>query len=321
MIEYNNSANGGTEIMARKLESLLPSHFLDRFQIICGRVSNLDESKIRILWIHDTPYQIDNKHLENNGWKSFHKIVFISHHQMEEYVKEYKIPYSHCTVIKYALDSIDFYPKSKDKISLIYTSTPHRGLEILVDTFEKLCNEYNNIELKVYSSYKIYDRTEQQKNFENSFLFRRMENNSKIKNNGFVSNSELKKSLSSSHIFAYPSTYRETFCLSLLEAMSAGLLCVHPNYGCLPETASNWTIMYNYHENTIDHKKIFYEHLKYSIDNINNLEINKMLRYQKKYINYFYNWEKRIEEWINLLESTYNLSPNKTITGVKFEYQ
>ena len=41
---------------------------------------------------------------------------------------------------------------------------------------------------------------------------------------------ELKKSLASSHIFPYPSTYRETFCLALLEAMSAGLLCVHPNY-------------------------------------------------------------------------------------------
>jgi UDP-glucose:(glucosyl)LPS alpha-1,2-glucosyltransferase len=254
MIEYNQNASGGTELIARKLEQYVPQELLNKFQIICSRVSNLNENKIKLLWIHDTPHQIDNSHLERDGWKKFHKMIFISHHQMEEYVREYQIPYSHCVIMHYALQPIKLQPKPTDKISLIYTSTPHRGLDILVNVFEKLCEEYDNLELKVHSSYNIYAMTERQKNYEETPLYQRLEAHPKIKNIGFISNEELKKSLVSSHIFSYPSTYRETFCLALLEAMSAGLLCVHPNYACLPETASNWTMMYDYHEEKSVHE-------------------------------------------------------------------
>jgi glycosyltransferase involved in cell wall biosynthesis len=192
---------------------------------------------------------------------------------------------------------------------LIYTSTPHRGLDILVNVFEKLCEEYDNLELKVHSSYNIYAREEQQKHYEETLLYQRLEQHSKIKNIGFVSNQELKKSLASSHIFPYPSTYRETFCLALLEAMSAGLLCVHPNYACLPETASNWTMMYDYHEDKSIHEQIFYEHLKKAINIVNAKEVSRKLKYQREYVNYFYNWERRIHEWIELLKSLEHLSP------------
>ena len=309
MIEYNQNANGGTELIARKLEQYISQELLNKFQIICGRVSNLNENKIKLLWIHDTPYQIDNSHLENNGWRKFHKMIFISHHQMEEYVREYQIPYSHCVVMKHALEPIELQEKPTDKISLIYTSTPHRGLDILVNVFEKLCEEYDNLELKVHSSYNIYAMTERQKNYEETLLYQRLESHPKIKNIGFVSNQELKKSLASSHIFPYPSTYRETFCLALLEAMSAGLLCVHPNYACLPETASNWTMMYDYHEDKSVHEQIFYEHLKKAINIVNTKNVSRKLKYQREYVNYFYNWERRTQEWIELLKSLEHLNP------------
>jgi glycosyltransferase involved in cell wall biosynthesis len=309
MIEYNQNANGGTELIAKKLEQYIPQELLSKFQIICGRVSNLNENKIRLLWIHDTPYQIDNEHLKDDGWNKFHKMIFISHHQMEEYVREYSIPYSHCVVMHYALQPVKLQPKPTDKISLIYTSTPHRGLDILVNVFERLCEEYDNLELKVHSSYNIYAMTERQKNYEETSLYQRLEAHSKIQNIGFVSNQELKKSLTSSHIFAYPSTYRETFCLALLEAMSAGLLCVHPNYACLPETASNWTMMYDYHEDKAVHEQIFYEHLKKAINIVNTKNVSRKLKSQREYVNYFYNWEKRTQEWIELLKSLEHLNP------------
>jgi glycosyltransferase involved in cell wall biosynthesis len=312
MIEFDSfskSAMGGTEIIKYGLQNRLPQELLNKFQIICDRIILIDETKIRLFWAHNTPYQLNNSHLERGGWKKFHKMIFISHHQMEEYVREYQIPYSHCVVMHYALQPIKLQPKPTDKISLIYTSTPHRGLDILVNVFEKLCEEYDNLELKVHSSYNIYAREEQQKHYEETLLYQRLEAHPNIKNIGFVSNQELKKSLASSHIFPYPSTYRETFCLALLEAMSAGLLCVHPNYACLPETAANWTMMYDYHEDKSVHEQIFYEHLKKAINIVNTKNVQKKLKYQREYVNYFYNWERRTQEWIELLKSLEHLNP------------
>ena len=317
--DFSKLAMGGTEIIKHGLQNRLPQELLSKFQIICDRIITIDDTKIRLFWAHNTFNQVDYTHLKDDGWKKFHKMIFISHHQMEEFVREYHIPYSHCVIMKHALEPVKSQKKPTNKIFLIYTSIPHRGLDILVNVFEKLCEEYDNIELKVHSSYEIYGLKDNQLKYEKMHLYQRLEEHPNIKNIGYVSNDELKKSLASSHIFSYPSTYRETFCLALLEAMSAGLLCVHPNYACLPETASNWTMMYYYHENKEVHEEIFYEHLKKAIDSVNDRKVQRKLKYQSKYVNHFYNWKTRTQEWIDLLKSLEHLS-SKIPKNISFSY-
>lgn len=324
---FSKSSKGGTEIIKYGLLERLPQELLNKFQIITDRFDDkdLDEKKIRLYWSHLDPEQneqgsswlgIEPKPLANGGWNKFHKIIFISHHQMENWISKYNIPRSHCVVIKYALDPIEVLEKQKNKIVLVHHSNPQRGLSLLVDVFEKLCEEYDNIELKVHSSWSIYEDPKHpflkngsswQKEYEKSDLFQRLEQHPKIHNIGYLPNDELKKSLASSHIFAYPNIMTETFCLSLLEAMSAGCLCVHPNFGCLPETASNWTMMYPYHEKIIPHEERFYQELKKAIEIINTQETQEHLRRQKEYVDYLFNWEKRTQDWIELLQSLENL--------------
>lgn len=335
--EFSKSAKGGTEIIKYGLQKRLPQKLLNEFQIICDSdlhyilsgIKNFDENKKIIYWVHSDPDQneqilnlmkVNPKPLANNGWNNFHKIVFISYYQMEKWVNRYNIPKNHCVVIKHAIKPIEYQEKIKNKIILVYHSNPQRGLSLLVDVFEKLCEEYNNIELKVYSSWTIYndpnhpflkDCFRWQKEYENSDLYQRLEKHSKIHNIGYVSNEKLKKSLASSHIFAYPNIMPETFCLSLLEAMGAGCLCVHPNFGCLPETASNWTMMYDYHEKIAQHKEIFYRKLKNAIEIVNQRETQEHLKKQKEYVDYLFNWNKRTQDWINLLETLKDLPLKK----------
>ena len=310
MIEFNNNANGGTENSARLLQNNIPKNLLNKFQIICDNVNFIDNSKYTILYLNNTPEQIDNrKNLSNENWKNFHKLVFVSHWQMNEYVREYNIPYSHCKVIPLAINPIKKQNKNQNEITLVYYSTPHRGLNLLVSVFEKLCKEYNNLRLKVFSSYEIYGWKDIQKDYEQSQLYKQLNRNPNIDNIGFLPNDKLKREISKAHIFAYPCTWKECGCTSLLEAMSAKLLCVHPSYGPLPEIASNWTMMYDYHENKEVHEEIFYNHLKKAIDSVNDKKVQRKLKYQSKYVNHFYNWETRTQEWIDLLKSLEHLNP------------
>lgn len=330
----------GVGIVYKNLLNRVPKKLLHNFQIIIDHTDHfvpLDNNKIRIYWCHLTPEQneevakivnAETKPLANGGWNNFHKIIFISHHQMENWINKYDIPRSYCSVIKHALNPIESLKKPKDKIVLVHQSSPQRGLSLLVNVFEKLCFEYDNLELKVYSSHKIYDDdnhflktfNEKQKEYEQSDLYQRLEKHPKIYNIGNVSNEELKISLASSHIFAYPNILPETFCLSLLEAMSAGLLCVHPNYGCLSETAANWTMMYDYHEKISQHEERFYQVLKNAIEIVNQKEIQEHLRKQKEYVDYLFNCEKKIQEWINLLESLENLPLKKNKKTISLIY-
>ncbi len=156
--ELNKESNGGTELTTRNLFHRLTRDELDGVQIITARVRELDSERIRIYHLHDLPLDPEAEHLKDPASRDrFHKLVFSSNWQYQQYRDYLGIPYSHQScVIETGVEPIPLVEKPKDKIRLIYTSTPHRGLEILVPVFCALAEKYPNIELDVFSSFGIY---------------------------------------------------------------------------------------------------------------------------------------------------------------------
>jgi len=299
--ELAQNAKGGTELMQEALYKHLPEDLLQHFQIIPSRVREVDDSKIKIYWLHDLPGDPESDHLKAGGWNRFDKLVFVSNWQMQAYQKHYGLPWYKCVVLHNAIEPIPYVEKPKDKIKLIYHTTPHRGLNILVSVFDKLCNEFDNIELDVYSSFKIYGWEQRDEPYQELFDVCRA--HPKINYHGSVPNSEIRTALQQAHIYAYPNIWLETSCISLLEAMSAGLFCIHPNYGALYETAANWTWMYQWQDTPRDHAKIFYELTSNAIRMYNHPDTLKTMQAQKAYIDAFYGWQNRKNQWQNLLVS------------------
>jgi glycosyltransferase involved in cell wall biosynthesis len=155
--------------------------------------------------------------------------------------------------------------------------------------------------LDVYSSFKLYGWEERDKQYEQ--LFDRCKEHPKINYHGTVSNEELREALKAAHIFAYPSIWPETSCICLLEAMSAGLICVHPNFAALPETAANWTYMYQWHEDPSSHAGTFHMIMADAIRSIDDPSIKNKLEFQKSYTDGYYNWEGRKHQWSALIRS------------------
>lgn len=300
------NAQGGTELMKFGLRDRLDPELLKEFQIFTSRVEEeLDETKIRIYWLHDLPGDPASEHLHNGGWKKFHKLVFTSNWQMQAYIKHYQIPWSKCIVLQNAIDPIPEHDKPDDGIiRLGYWSTPHRGLNILLPVFEKLCEKYDNLELDVYSSFKLYGWEDRDEPFKP--LFDQCREHPKINYFGTVDNETLRKGLERIHIHAYPSTWSETSCITLMEAMSAGMVCVHSNLAALYETSANWTVMYQYQEDLSDHASIFYHVLDGAIQTINDPSVRSRVLSQQSYANVFYNWGVRRLQWDAFLRSMLN---------------
>ena len=164
------------------------------------------------------------------------------------------VPYSESVVIKNAIDPIEHHEKPKDKINLIYHTTPHRGLDILYAVYEQLAKNRDDIHLDVYSSFNVYGWP--QRDVEFKPLFDKLEAHPNITYHGAVPNSEVREALKKAHIFAYPCTWVETSCISAIEAMSAGCAVVCPNLGALPETTSNFGIMYPFDEDINEAEKL-----------------------------------------------------------------
>jgi UDP-glucose:(glucosyl)LPS alpha-1,2-glucosyltransferase len=305
--ERSAGSFGGTQVMARGLERRLPADLLARFQIHLTRAAEADPRKIQILWCHICADGPECAELANGGWGKFDRIVFVSNWQAQSFIHRFGIPWSRCVVLQNAIEPIavrpgKFRPIAPDRpIRLVYTSVPDRGLVILYHVFKQISEERDDVELKVFSSFRLYGWPDG--DYEK--LFEALRRIPRVTYYGAVPNQQLRSELARSHVFAYPATSYETSCLCLIEAMSAGLVCVHPNCGALYETAANWTVMYQWQDDPDAHAASLYDALTTVIDALRagDARLLPMLAAQKAYADMFYNWDLRAAQWNAFLRS------------------
>jgi len=319
--ETNENSMGGTERLTMQLADRVNKELLQECQIISSRIrSELREDKIRIFWAHDLPNDPESHFLKDKHMiDSFHIFVFVSNWQMQSYMNAYQLPWSKCVVLLNAIDPIEEHEKPADKINLIYTSTPHRGLNLLAPVFAKLCETHDNIHLNVYSSFELYGWKERDEAYRE--LFDIVDSHENMTNHGTVSNEEIREALKQSHILAYPSIWPETSCMVLMEAMSAGLVCVHSNYAALYETSANWTQMYQLHEEQTIHAGNFYRMLDSVITHYNEPMMQSRLPPMMSYTNVFYGWQGRVNQWEALISSLINGTEDRSLPEENFNYK
>ena len=308
--ELSQNAMGGTEMMKYGLYDRLPEDIRDKVQIICSRVREVDEDRPTVLWLHDMfndPESLPLRAEEQR--KRFDKIVYVSNFQKTTYEMAYGIAPSEGTVLNNAIVPIEPCEKSDDEVRLIYHTTPHRGLDILVPVFEELSKHYPNLVLDVFSSFEIYGWGARDADYEH--LFEKCREHPKINYHGYQPNEVVREALKKAHIFAFPSIWPETSCIAAMEAMSAGCAIVHPNFAALNETIANFGISYAFHEDVNTHANIFVGVLAAAIDQIHKPEMKNRLQFQKAYADSFYNWETRIGQWDGLLRGIVKTKANQ----------
>lgn len=296
-------AKGGTEQMFERLMNFLPQEVTDEFNIICSRVRSVDPSKKNILWLHDTWDDPESEHLKDpKSLERFKKLVFVSHYQQSTYNLGLGVPYSKGVVLQNAIDPIEDHEKPRGStINLIYHTTPHRGLELLVPVAEFMTEKGFDYHLDVFSSFKIYGWEQRDEPYK--AIFDRCMRNPNITYHGYQPNSVIREALKKAHIYAYPNIWPETSAISVIEAMSAGCQVVCPNFAALPETCANFANMYGWNEDHNEHANLFANILFNSMNEHWSDGVQNKLKFQKMYFNNFYSWDYRKEQWRGFLYS------------------
>jgi UDP-glucose:(glucosyl)LPS alpha-1,2-glucosyltransferase len=320
--EISKNANGGTEIAKRSLSKLIDPELLSNFQIISSRPRDLQSEKIRVLFAHDLPEDPESAKFRDSNWRNkFHKFVFISNWQYQRYQLIHGL---HANPQSVVLET-GIYPapescleKPKDKIRLVYTSTPQRGLDILVSVFEQISKDNPDIHLDVFSSFKIYGWEDADQQFEP--LYDRIRNHPQMTYHGFQPHETVLEHLNKAHIFAYPSTWIETSCRALIEAMSAGLVCVHNNMGALPETSGGLNVMYHADMDDKNHHAVgFANHLLPAINMVRDNKEKGMINFNKAYVDARYNINLIANKWDIMLKDLMWRYPNVESRGIPSE--
>jgi len=301
-----NDSYGGSENQMRLLLKNLPDESFKDINLILNNASHdlIEKNKINILWMH---HFVNQKEAANLASKDFINkldwIVYNSNWNFEKHVYQFNVPENKCVVIKNAIEKIDFEEKSRDKIKLIYHTTPWRGLTHLLKIFKKLNLE--NVELNVCSSTLIYGKKFDSvlgKNYKK--IFDECKNTKNVNYYGFLDNKKTIDMLKKMHIFSYPSVWHETSCIAAIEAMAAGCEVVTTNLGALYETCSPFGTIVNFDRNFDNLEKKYTKILLNRIQNFWSEENQKKLKLQRDTINSTYSWEVRTVEWKNFFDET-----------------
>ena len=300
--ELSKNAMGGTEMMKYGLYDRLNPELRDKAQIICSRVRDVDPNRPTILWLHDMFNDPESQHLSDpDSRKQFDRLVFVSNFQKTQYELAYGLRPSEYVIFKNGIDPSPYHdkPNPEENINLIYHTTPHRGLDLLVPVFEELCKFHDNVTLDVYSSFDIYGWGERDADYKD--LFNKCREHPKINYHGYQPNEVVREALQKAHIFAFPSIWPETSCIAAMEAMSARCAVVAPDFAALPETLAGFGITYGMHEDPNVHANIFYQVLNQTIQSYNSPEMFNRLDFQKSYADSFYSWGTRVSQWESLI--------------------
>lgn len=293
---------GGTEILLSQLKKY--SRFDEsKINLIMSIAdpNKIDKSRKNILWQHLNADQENAQGMSNLDFlMSLDAIVFVSHWQYHQFRNRFTLPDEKCYVIKNAIEPVKYIEKSpSEKIQLVYTSTPWRGLDVLLDSFELLNRD--DCQLNVYSSTAVYGKWFYESNDKDwEHLYSKAREIKNVVYRGYVPHEILQQELSQADLLAYPSTWAETFCLSAVEAGAAGARLVTTDLGALPEILGDKASLVPYSNNRELLVKRFSETLEFEIQKIqgNNSMFSRLFQHQH-FVERF-SWIERSKEWQDL---------------------
>ena len=307
--KINNECFGGSENQLRLLLKHLPDESFKDINLILNNTNYdlIEKDKINVLWMQHFVNQEEVKNLGSEDYvNKLDHIVFNSNWNFEKFQYQFKIPESKSVVIKNAIENIDSHEKPRDKINLIYHTTPWRGLVHLLKVFKNL--NLKNVELNICSSTIIYG-----KKFDNILgkkyknIFEECKNTKNVNYLGFVENNKIINLLKNMHIYAFPSVWPETSCISAIEAMAAGCEIVSSNLGALYETCAPFGTFVTFDKNFENFEKKYQKVLEGSIENFWSEKNQKKIKLQREVINLTYSWSERSKEWISFFQEARKL--------------
>jgi glycosyltransferase involved in cell wall biosynthesis len=259
------------------------------------------------LWVHDhlmqSPWDFKflpshAKYLLLNVIDKIDGVIVLSEWHKKVILDFYNIDSSKIFIFGNAINTLQYNKNvTRVKNRFIYISAPCRGLEQLVNHFDKIRQKLPDAELWIYRDEDSFNGIHDGVNICLQHLLTLIKTIPYIKLMGRIDNDKIPEQLMMADFWYYPTAFKETYCISALEALMAGCICITSDLGGLTDTIGDRGILIS---EPIHSEEYFNKALEQIIKIGQDEKMKEDMRING--INWAQNqtWENRVNEWYKL---------------------
>lgn len=290
---------------------------------------HLDESTKLVLWIQHAHDQPASRTLANpevcNAYDAF---VLVSRWQRDCFIDHFDLSAQRCMILRNAVgprfaemfaDTDRLPPNKLWPPKLIYTSTPFRGLDLLLAAFPAIRAALPEATLDVFSSLQVYNATAEEDATRCGELYEFCRSTDGVTYHGSIPQPELAEHMKQATLLAYPNHFAETSCIVVLEALAAGCYVVTSELGALPETGQHFATLVPVGEDWHAYLQSFTEQVVQTLARIQDdpAAAEQALLTQAMQVCQSNNWRLRAEQWATWLEASMEVDPSGISTQAR----
>jgi glycosyltransferase involved in cell wall biosynthesis len=206
---------------------------------------------LSLLWVHDIHCGPPNPELELSMWQ-FDRILCLSEWHKEFFLSVYKnIEPSRVLVTRNGIDPSRFRVVTPKTNRMVWSSSPNRGLVRLLAAVREIRKEIPDAAVDIFYGFNTWETMSKaygdQAGLQEIARYRqeieRAETEGIAKFHGRRSQGELAQAFLGSKLWAYPTDFPETSCISAMEAQAAGCVPVATKFAALQETVKHGVLI------------------------------------------------------------------------------
>jgi glycosyltransferase involved in cell wall biosynthesis len=217
------------------------------------------KARLKLLWVHDIHCGPFTPQMERWLYE-FDRVLCLSAWHRDFFLHEYPtLDPAKVLVTRNGIDPRRFTGTLDDMRTerltgtvaksnrLIWSSSPNRGLDVLLMLFPEIRRRVPDVELHIHYGFECWEAFAKAHNNQPELAMieeyrrriRAAEKEGGVKFHGRVSQAALARAFMQSKVWAYPTSFTETSCITAMEAQAAGCVPVCPPLAALAETVKH----------------------------------------------------------------------------------
>ena len=194
-------------------------------------------AKKTILWLHDDIDAPVNNHIDK--FLSIPDLFIVLSNYHKERLINIGVDENKIIILPEGIDGrIDRFGSQEDRgKTLVMASAPFKSLPLLMKLWPEIKEAVPDVRLTIIGSMKLYQASDYDEHFKK--LYDIMKLDPQITHYELLSNAATVELIGKHAIMCYPNIFRETFCLSAMEAISQNTPVITSALGALPETVGD----------------------------------------------------------------------------------